>query len=49
MNSIIKIIPRFVRVGIFNLIAAQVDEVDATDLQRAKEAILSRTAAILQL
>ena len=49
MNSIIKVIPRFVRFGIFSLIEEQVNEVDAEDVERIKEIILSRVAAILRL
>jgi hypothetical protein len=49
MSSIIRIIPRFIRVGLLGLIEAQVNEVDADDLQRAKEIIMARVAAILLL
>lgn len=49
MNSIIKLIPRFVRVGIFALAEEHINDINETDLDQLKQTILSRLAAILRL
>lgn len=49
MDKFIRIIPRFIREVIFLRVTEQVNEVSEEDVAEAKQIILARLAALLQL
>jgi len=49
MHRLIKLLPRFVRVGVFALIESEFERVHAEDVERLKQELLSRVAGVLEL
>jgi len=47
--KLINYIPKFVRVALFSLIEEQVGQIDEQDVEKCKELILARCAAVLGL
>jgi hypothetical protein len=49
MKSLIRRLPRFLRVALFDLIEEQVNEIDEHKVRSVKETVLALTAAALDL